>query len=110
MLRTLKALYNDENGFIVSAELVLVLTIGVLAMVVGLHSVSKSVANELNDLASAFGAINQSFSYNGLSQCGHSKIRGSGFRDGRDICDCTIIVQDPPRVKVDRSGLGSEAN
>lgn len=108
MKRTLKALWNDQNGFVVSAELVLVMTIGVLAMIVGLHAVSKSVVQELNDVASAFGAVNQSYCYNGLQHCGHSNFKGSGFKDGSDNCDCTIIVQTRPRVKFQRGGFGPE--
>jgi len=110
MSRTLKALWNDQHGFVVSAELVLVMTIGVLAMLVGLHSVSKSIVQELNDVASAFGAIDQSYCFAGLKKNKHhAETSGSGFRDRNDNCDCTIIVQTPPNVKVDRGGWGSEA-
>jgi len=55
----LRAFWNDEHGFIVSAELVLVGTIGVLSMVVGLSAVSRSVTNELYDMADAFNSVNQ---------------------------------------------------
>jgi Flp pilus assembly pilin Flp len=110
MKRTLNALWNDENGFVVSAELVLVMTIGVLAMIVGLHSVSKSVVQELNDVASAFGAIDQSFCFGGLKKKRHhAEVSGSGFNDRNDDCDCSIIVQTHPRVKTDRGGWGPEA-
>lgn len=40
MIHSLKSLYNDDNGFIVSGELVLISTIAVLALVVGLTEVS----------------------------------------------------------------------
>ncbi|MEX0700593.1 MAG: branched-chain amino acid aminotransferase [Planctomycetales bacterium] len=103
------SLYRDEAGFIVSAELVLVLTIGVLAMVVGLHAVAKSVVMELNDVASAFGALDQSFCFEGLKKAGHAHVPGGGFRDREDACDCAIIAQTPPNVKVDRSGNTGEA-
>ncbi|MCH8828577.1 MAG: hypothetical protein IID45_03265 [Planctomycetes bacterium] len=110
MTRTFKALLNDENGFIVSAELVLVLTIGVLAMVVGLHAVAKSVTMEMNDIANAFGALDQSYFYKGLAKKGHARVTGSGYHDHADDCDCTIIVQTNPRIKFDRSGGQNEAN
>ena len=110
MKRTFNALLNDENGFIVSAELVLVLTIGVLAMVVGLHAVSKSITMEMNDIANAFGAIDQSYSYKGLSKKHHAMVVGSGFHDHADDCDCTIIVQNKPRIKYDNSGSMNEAD
>jgi len=47
MLRTL---LNDEAGFIVSAELVLVATILVIGMIVGLSEVQHAVVQELGDL------------------------------------------------------------
>jgi len=110
MLKTLKTLFDDQQGFVISAELVLVLTIGVLAMVVGLHSVAKSITMELNDLASAFGAINQSYSYKGLKKAHHAKVKGSAFIDRSDHCDCTPIIQRRPHPKVDPGGNGPESS
>ena len=70
----LNTLLNDESGFIVSAELILVLTIAVLSMVVGLAEVAIAVNTELNDLSNAFGAINQSFAYCGFEACSGQKM------------------------------------
>jgi Flp pilus assembly pilin Flp len=79
-------LWNDDAGFIVSAELVLIATIAVLAMVVGLAEVSHAVNQELEDVASAFGAVNQSYAVYGTS--GHKgNTGGSGFGDIADFCD-----------------------
>lgn len=52
------ALLNDENGFLVSAELVLISTILIMGLVVGLTEVSFAVNNELEDVASAIGSVN----------------------------------------------------
>ena len=52
------ALLNDEAGFIVSAELVLIASVCVLAMVVGLSEVANGINQELEDIGSAFGSIN----------------------------------------------------
>ena len=108
----MKQLWNDEAGVVISAELVLVLTITVLAMVVGLHAVSKAVTQELNDVSSAIGALDQSFSFDGFSKPAkrgvHSQWAGSGFADKKDDCDCAPIIQTRPRVKVD-NGYRSEA-
>ena len=57
MIHSLKALYNDENGFIVSGELVLISTIAVLGLIVGLSEVAGNINNELEDIGSAFGSI-----------------------------------------------------
>jgi hypothetical protein len=79
-------LWNDDAGFIVSSELVLVGTIVVLGMVVGLSELSHGINQELEDVGSAFGAINQSFCYRGL--CGHlGDTGGSHFGDYVDFCD-----------------------
>ena len=80
-------LINDEAGFIVSAELILVATIAVLAMVVGLTEVSSAVNQELEDVASAFGSVNQSFEYQGFSASCKAKSTGSCFTDHVDNCD-----------------------
>lgn len=80
-------LWNDEAGFIVSAELILVATIGVLSMVVGLTEVSSAINQELEDVASAFGSINQSFRYQGLCDSSKAQSSGSSFDDHVDDCD-----------------------
>lgn len=79
-------LWNDEAGFIVSAELVLIATILVLGMIVGLVSVRDQVVQELGDIAIAFGRINTSYSFSGIT--GHtSSTAGSIFADTTDVCD-----------------------
>ena len=86
MTKLLCALTRDEAGFIVSAELVLISTIAVLSMVVGLSEVAINVNNELEDVGSAFGSVNQSFCYstpNGKK----GRSTGSHFQDCKDECD-----------------------
>lgn len=79
-------LWNDDAGFIVSAELVLVATLTVLSMVVGLSEVAHGINQELEDVASAFGRVNQSYAYAGTM--GHKGgIAGSKFGDHVDFCD-----------------------
>jgi hypothetical protein len=79
-------LWNDDAGFIVSAELILIATIAVLAMIVGLSEVAHGINQELEDVASAFGAVNQTYAYHGTS--GHkASIGGGGFGDLVDFCD-----------------------
>ena len=88
----MRKLFNDESGVIISAELVLVLTIAVLAMVVGLSEIAVAVNTELNDLSNAIGALDQSFGYTGFSSTkavGNNKngVAGSKFADSTDDCD-----------------------
>lgn len=99
MLRTVHRLYHDEAGFIISAELVLVLTIAVLAMIVGLSEVAVAVNTELNDVSNAIGALNQTYAFTGFWSGSHGKtksyILGSEFDDAYDDCDtntsCDIV-------------------
>lgn len=80
-------LVNDETGFIVSAELILVATIAVLGVVVGLSEIAFGINNELEDVASAFGSVNQSFQTNGLHSEGKACTAGSRYEDDSDTCD-----------------------
>jgi hypothetical protein len=110
----MRKLINDENGFVVSAELVLVLTIAVLGMVVGLASFRDAVLGEFCDLSSAFGAIDQTYSV-GLARkphdvCGttyHAKVSGFGFIDKGDDCDCIPLelCGVTPKTQVGGNGL-----
>lgn len=59
-------LWNDEAGFIVSAELALVGTLCVLGLIVGLTSVRDAVNCELTDLSSAICSLDQSYYYTGF--------------------------------------------
>ena len=92
MTNLLTRLWNDEAGFIVSAELILVATIVVLAMVVGLSEVAISINHELEDVGCAFGSINQSYQYLGIQgHCGYNTV-GSSYLDKVDFCDCENIT------------------
>lgn len=91
---TFEKILNDESGVIISAELVLVLTIAVLAMVVGLSEVAVAVNTELNDVSNAIGAMNQSYAvtgFHGRSGWGGGKLKsfitGTSFFDFPDDCD-----------------------
>jgi hypothetical protein len=97
-MKHLQALLNDEAGFIISAELVLVLTIAVLAMVVGLTAVRDAVTHEMNDISHAIGSVSQSYNVNGLEKSrggdygsSHAYVSGFGFNDNADECDCKVI-------------------
>lgn len=101
MLTAVLTLWKDESGFIVSAELVLIGTIAVLAMVVGLSEVASAINQELEDVASAFGAMNQSFRYSGLTGHGGTS-NGTSFQDQVDFCDGANDI-----VSVNGTGEGS---
>jgi len=77
---------HEQEGAIVSAEVMLIATILVIGVIVGLKSVRDSVVSELADVAQAFANIDQSFSYSGI--CGHAgHSAGAQFSDQADFCD-----------------------
>lgn len=98
----MRAFWQNECGFVISAELVLVLTVAVLAMIVGLSEVAVSVNTELNDVSNAIGTLNQSYAYTGFTAStfceGKSKSHyaGSAFHDAVDDCDlnttCDLVT------------------
>ena len=105
----MKALLNDEAGFVVSAELVLIATLLVIGLIVGLSEVQHAVVAELNDVADAIGNVNQSYYYTGFSKNktyggggGGGGVaaytRGSAWADTTDECDdnqCDIACDFP---------------
>ncbi len=72
----LRQLLNDDAGFIVSAELVLVATLLVIGLIVGLSEVQHAVVAELNDVADAIGELNQCYYYNRLLEREDLRERG----------------------------------
>lgn len=109
MTNTLNTLWNDEAGFIVSAELILIATILVIGLVVGLSEVQHAVVSELNDVGEAIGCLNQGYCYSGFTsykQDGNLKAQlvGSQFVDSIDECDnnecdlgCDAPVNETPK-------------
>ena len=83
MKHIISKLAQDENGFIVSAELVLVATIGVLAIGVGLAEVSNNINEELEDVGSAFAQVNQSYEFR-MTSGTKGEMADSHFLDHSD--------------------------
>ncbi len=101
----LKQLWNDENGVILSAEIVLIGTILIVGMVVGLTELQCAVVQELNDLGEAIGALNQSYQISSLASFKRGggikgSTFGSVFIDHLDACDgneCAVVCVFAPR-------------
>ncbi len=85
-MRVLHQLWNDEAGFVVSMELVLIATILVLGLIVGLTTVRDQLVQELGDVAAAISDLNQTFSFSGVAGH-HALTAGSFFQDELDDCD-----------------------
>jgi Flp pilus assembly pilin Flp len=105
----LKQLWNDETGFIVSAELILIATLLVIGLIVGMSEVQHAVVEELGDVGEAIGSLNQSYLFTGFQSFKHEGglkafTVGSRFRDRQDDCDgnecdlsCGPIVPENPK-------------
>ncbi len=84
-------LIRNESGLILCAEMVLILTIAVLGVIVGLVNVQTAIVSEFQDIALAFGGLNQSFMTPTFMGCRKwfgptSWTAGSGFIDFYDAC------------------------
>lgn len=103
-MNLVRALWNDEAGVVISAELVLVLTVVVLGLVVGLSETAVAINTELNDLSNAFGALDQSYCFSGFHAIANCKVKsfvgGSCFYDSVDDCDrngsCDLVCGSAP--------------
>ena len=67
MKNMFKGFVRSEDGFLLSSEALLIGTIAVLGLLVGLVSVRDAVVNELGDFSQAIGLLNQSYTYNGVT-------------------------------------------
>ncbi len=57
MLNQLKILWRDQNGFVVTLEMILIATITGLGLIVGLTMVRDAVVAELSDLAQSIESL-----------------------------------------------------
>ncbi len=83
MLHVLRKLWRDDDGFIISTELILIATILVMGLVVGLSQIAAEVNEELGDVAATIGVLDQSFSFAGISGH-HGAVNGSSRIDDND--------------------------
>jgi len=110
----LRNFLNDEAGFLVSAELVLIFTLVFCAVAVGVSVVRDSLVQELGDVAEAIGALDQSYNYRSITAeleagggANHASCAGSGFNDEEDDCDCKGITLGVVGGKDDPSTLNN---
>jgi Flp pilus assembly pilin Flp len=80
MRHVMLQLWRDDKGALIATEWVFIVTILVIGLVVGLKSVQSAVVNELEEIASAIGAVSQTYSYGGTSGC-CSYTYGSTYTD-----------------------------
>lgn len=85
-MEILTKLWNDEEGFIISVELILIATILVIGVVVGLVAIRDSITGELSDVGVAINNLNQSYTLYGITGPS-AAVSGSSFGDNTDSSD-----------------------
>ena len=87
-MKLLHALWQDEAGFVITSELLIIVTIAVIGLIVGYVAIRDALVQELGDVAAAIGALDQTYYYTGVSNtCSGAHTDGSSFVDARDMCD-----------------------
>ncbi|UUO08734.1 hypothetical protein M4951_10545 [Blastopirellula sp. J2-11] len=85
-------LWRDEEGFIITIELMLIATILVIGILVGLVVIRDAVTAELSDVGGSINEMNQSYTISGIAGPS-SAVSGSDFADNTDSND---TPGDPP--------------
>lgn len=91
-MRVLQRLWQDDAGFIVSAELILIATVAVIGLIAGLATVRNSITNELADVGGAIDGLNQGYSI--ASVIAHSGDGNSPtiYTDLFDFCNAAPVT------------------
>lgn len=76
---------RDESGLVITAELIMIITIAVISLSAGWGAVASMLAEELEDVANSVGSLDQSYSYNAISAPGHASCSGGGFNDSSNL-------------------------
>lgn len=107
-MNLLMQLLRDEHGFVLSAETMLLGTVGVVGATVGLSAVAKSVNDELTDVALAIRSIDQSFHIEGNSGCG-ACVAGSSYDQCPVEQSLKLLRDDIEKAKAHEQKLRDEA-
>lgn len=76
---------RDESGLVITAELIMIITIAVISLSAGWGAVASMLAEELEDVANSVGSLDQSYNYRGISAPGHASCSGGGFNDSANL-------------------------
>ena len=92
MLNLLKALRQDEHGVILSTEIVIIGSLLVIGLITGLACLQKSVNGELQDLAGAIGALDQSYSFSSFRKAA-THGRCCAYTAGSSYSNCENEIE-----------------
>jgi hypothetical protein len=77
MKNALKKFWNNEAGFVVTVEMILVATVLVIGLVSGLTLLRDAILGELSDTAASFGNVNQTMAIAGMTYTDGASLSGS---------------------------------
>ncbi|MEX1095314.1 MAG: hypothetical protein WED34_04660 [Planctomycetales bacterium] len=77
-MKLLTRLWTDDRAFVISSELVLLGTLGVIGSTVGLHTAATALNEELVEVGCAFRSLDQSYRLPGFAYCG-AMTAGSAY-------------------------------
>ena len=99
-MKILKKLWKDEVGVVMSAETVMLGTMGVLAMTAGVGTMATAVNSKLGEMGKAFRGFDQSFSAPGFQTSfgGRSFGGSSGGAAGMPGTMASGYTQQPATV------------
>lgn len=76
---------RKQGGFIMTTELILLVTVMVIGMIVGLVTLRDATTAEMEDVAEAIGSLDQSYAFSGLLNAETTAtVEGSDFIDAVD--------------------------
>lgn len=82
---------KKQGGFVLTAELVLIVTILVLGAIVGLVTMRDALTGEMEDVAEAVGSLDQGYQFDGLINPQlTAATAGSSFTDSFDEGDVDV--------------------
>jgi hypothetical protein len=79
-------LWNDDDGSILTIEIILAATILGIGVITGLTSLRDATITELADVGGAVAFLDQSYTVRGV-KAHSSATADNNFRDSRDFCD-----------------------
>jgi len=106
----MRKLFNDEAGFVVSAELALIVTLIFTAVAVGVAVARDALVAEYNDISEMIGVVDQTYNVQGLTVPdgnggkAHGSANGMGYNDFGDLCDCQALLLSEVCGKNDPAG------
>jgi len=106
MYSLINRLWNDDAGYILSAESVFLVTITVLGLITGWVAIRNSVVSELTEVGNAIAALDQGYSFTGLSNC-DSFTNGTAVSDSYTSMTSGLKAATTVGISVDRCTFAS---